>query len=580
MHRLVNGVSARCLLGCLLIFPFIQAHAQTALSAQEVTQVIQQAAAEANARSAGATIAVVDRVGNVLGVFETPGAQQEVVIQSDPGLAGNGLEGLSVPASFAAISKAITAAYLSSNNNAFTTRTANQIVQAHFNPGEFNQPGGPLFGVQFSQLLCSDLTVKTGSAGPKPSPLGLSADPGGIPLYKSGIAVGGIGVIADGVYGVDADITGSTDQDVDEIIALAGTSGFEAPVNIQANRIAVDGKTLRFTDATSGDLSSPPGATSSDGSFIAVSGFTGASASDGVVFETGASGFVPSGDFGVDAVVLSARPGTQGGSDGAGALTASEVQAIIANALQVASRARAQIRSPADSGARVTISVVDTNGAILGIARSPDAPVFGTDVSLQKARTAAFFSRSDAGDQLTAAGLGSYVEAVRNFELPTALADGTAFSDRAGGNLSRPFFPDGIDGNPHGPFSVPSGLFSPFNTGLQLDLVQARLTSAGSSCTSVPSLPNGIQIFPGSVPIYRGEQLVGGIGVSGDGIDQDDMIAFLGVHNAGQQLGTINNADPAIRADNLAPFGQRLRYVNCPVSPFLGSSEADPCAGL
>jgi hypothetical protein len=44
-----------------------------------------------------------------------------------------------------------------------------------------------------------------------------------------------------------------------------------------------------------------------------------------------------------------------------------------------------------------TISIVDTNGAILGIVRSPDAPIFGTDVSLQKARTAAFFSSARAG---------------------------------------------------------------------------------------------------------------------------------------------------------------------------------------
>src|SRR3546814_9313676 len=64
-------------------------------------------------------------------------------------------------------------------------------------------------------------------------------------------------------------------------------------------------------------------------------------------------------------------------------------------------------------------------------------------------------------------------------------------------------------------------------------------------------LQNGIQIFPGSVPIYRGDRLVGGIGVSGDGIDQDDMISFLGLHNAGARVGGIGNAPPAIRADRI-----------------------------
>src|SRR3546814_11551313 len=64
------------------------------------------------------------------------------------------------------------------------------------------------------------------------------------------------------------------------------------------------------------------------------------------------------------------------------------------------SRSRAQIRRPLDSRAQVTISIVDTHGSVLGIVRSPDAPIFGTDVSLQKARTAAFFSGAQAGAQL------------------------------------------------------------------------------------------------------------------------------------------------------------------------------------
>ena len=32
---------------------------------------------------------------------------------------------------------------------------------------------------------------------------GLSADPGGIPLYKNGTPVGGVGVISDGIYGLE-----------------------------------------------------------------------------------------------------------------------------------------------------------------------------------------------------------------------------------------------------------------------------------------------------------------------------------------------------------------------------------------
>ena len=96
-------------------------------------------------------------------------------------------------------------------------------------------------------------------------------------------------------------------------------------------------------------------------------------------------------------------------------------------------------------------------------------------------------------------------------------------------------------------------------------------------------MQNGIQIFPGSVPIYRGNVLIGAIGVSGDGIDQDDMIGFLGIANAAARVGGIDNAPLAIRADTIvAPVGAgvRLRYVNCPFAPFLDTAAQNVCQGL
>ncbi|MDX1626765.1 MAG: heme-binding protein, partial [Wenzhouxiangellaceae bacterium] len=271
----------------------------------------------------------------------------------------------------------------------------------------------------------------------------------------------------------------------------------------------------------------------------------------------------------------------------------------------MANEARAQIRRPLGSQARVTVSVVDSNGVVLGMARNRDAPIFGSDVSLQKARTAAFFSSTGAAAFLENVAeptvyldaslaprrfveIPGYVAAARNFVGPGALSDGTAFSDRAGGNLSRPFFPDGILGTDAGPFSKPEGNWSVFSTGLQLDLALNGIVQhigfvaglfpadtpancvgvelgTGASAAPGSNIANGIQIFPGSVPIYRGETLVGGIGVSGDGIDQDDMIALLGVDRAAQRLGgAVNNAPAAIRADRLTPRGVRLRYVQCP----------------
>jgi hypothetical protein len=96
---------------------------------------------------------------------------------------------------------------------------------------------------------------------------------------------------------------------------------------------------------------------------------------------------------------------------------------------------------------------------------------------------------------------------------------------------------------------------------------------------SIPALANGVQIFPGGVPVYRGATLVGAVGVSGDGVDQDDMIAFLGVSQATAAFPAIGNAPAGIRADTLAPQGDRLRYVNCPQAPFLDSSIQDACSG-
>jgi uncharacterized protein GlcG (DUF336 family) len=305
------------------------------------------------------------------------------------------------------------------------------------------------------------------------------------------------------------------------------------------------------------------------------------------------------------------------------------VRTLLQSALDVANRARAQIRRPVGSQARVTVSVVDSQGEILGIARTRDAPLFGTDVSLQKARTAAFMSSNSAASFIAtlpdaryinitdsainvvrSIPLNGYVDALRSFiGNPTALADGQfAFTDRANGNLSRPFFPDGTNGTNPGPLSKPPGEWSPFSTGLQLDLalnailqhvlfvagapnipdvtpgcagvqLATDLSSVGQTITGV-RLGNGLQIFPGSVPVYRGNALIGGIGVSGDGVDQDDMVAFMGLHNAGQALGgAINNAPAEMRADNLLPQGVRLRYVQCPQAPFIDSTDDNVCGG-
>ncbi|HYL99536.1 MAG TPA: heme-binding protein, partial [Blastocatellia bacterium] len=82
-----------------------------------------------------------------------------------------------------------------------------------------------------------------------------------------------------------------------------------------------------------------------------------------------------------------------------------------------------------------------------------------------------------------------------------------------------------------------------------------------TSCSEIPNIPNGIQIFPGSVPLYRNGSLVGGLGVSGDGVDQDDIIATMG--SAGFE------APQSIRSDEVFVRGVRLPYVKFPRHPDL-----------
>lgn len=77
---------------------------------------------------------------------------------------------------------------------------------------------------------------------------------------------------------------------------------------------------------------------------------------------------------------------------------------------------------------------------------------------------------------------------------------------------------------------------------------------------------------------------MGAIGVSGDGIDQDDMISFLGTHNAGARVGGIGNAPATARSDQLVVrladgATVRLRYVSCPFAPFLDTAEQNVCQG-
>jgi len=545
------------------------------LTAAEVQLIIAQAATKALELGLAATIAVMDHEGFVLGVLRMSGATTTTTIT---GGGTGGLEGatLAGSAALAAISKAGTGAYFGTQGNAFTTRTASFIVQEHFPPHVNPSPGGPLFGVQFSSLSCSDV-ARTGHFNPGAFilqngipkngnlPLGLSADPGGLPLYKNGTAVGGIGVEGNGIYTLDTN-PADNDQSLEELAAASGTKGFQAPSGIRGDQIFLDGIRLPFANAE------PPSvlATRTYASFLATGGteiVTPAAAP-----ATGFQAFtLPNGVTGfIDQDTATYQPGLIASSDSG--LTTSDVLTIVGQAAAQANATRAAIRLPLGSKARVSITVVDTTGLILGMFRTPDAPIFGWDVSAQKARTVAFLSKASAGGDLTTAGLGSYVTAAATDGI--ALGGAIAFSDTAVGFLSQPIFPPGaISPFSNGPFSLPLGTWSIFNTGLQLDLmtqglltggvnnILTNLLGPGGVCSNVANLPNGITIFPGSFPLYKGGILVGGIGISGDGVDQDNIIGFAG--SAGFE------APGGIRSDTIFVRGVRLPFSVFPRHPNL-----------
>jgi uncharacterized protein GlcG (DUF336 family) len=171
-------------------------------------------------------------------------------------------------------------------------------------------------------------------------------------------------------------------------------------------------------------------------------------------------------------------------------LSISDILQIVTQALDQAKVTRAAIREPASLAAQVYIAITDTEGNILAVVSNTDATNFSFDVAVQKARTAAFFS-----------------------------SDTYAFSSRTVGFLADAEFPPAIGGGVAGP------LYDLQNT-LALPGYQGMFDGN-------PLLGNGITIFPGGAPLYEKNSegdpiLVGAIGVSGDGVDQDDLIAYAG----------------------------------------------------
>ena len=223
---------------------------------------------------------------------------------------------------------------------------------------------------------------------------------------------------------------------------------------------------------------------------------------------------------------------------GAAPLTAAEVQSIVENAVAEANVARSAVRLPSGTAVNVVHAVTDSNGELIGLFRQPDALPDAIDVCPAKARTSVYASSLGINP------LDTLDNPATGVVLGEAFPPGTAISGRALGFGGQPFFPSGINGTTPGPFRVS------FNND------QANV------CTLLREPTNGKQngaiFFPGGVPLYRNGVLIGGFGVSGDGGEQNDLVASAGT--AGFE------APEAIRADQLVlrkneGDGVRLPYL-------------------
>lgn len=244
-------------------------------------------------------------------------------------------------------------------------------------------------------------------------------------------------------------------------------------------------------------------------------------------------------------------------------ITAAEVQQIIDNGIIAADKTRAAIRVPAGSRTRMVLAVTDTSGEVVGLYRMPDATFFSIDVAVAKARNTAYYAST----------------ALQPADAVTDVPPETAFTNRTFRFLAEPRFPAGVEAsvppafstlnpaknpeiNPHTAENIGAPLpasdmydtvlgFDAFNPGRNFQDANTSLKHQ-----------NGIVFFPGSTPLYRNGTLIGGLGVSGDGVDQDDVVTFLAAQNF------LPRQNGVLSADDVFVDGVRLPFIKFNRVPF------------
>lgn len=489
----------------------------TPLTASDVTAVVQNAVQSVNAPM---VVAVADRAGKILAVFDTPGAP--AMTSGNFSNHGKTLQ----DSHEVAVALARTAAFFSNDQAPLSSRTVRFISGIHFPPGVAGADNGALYGIENTNRGCTLSTNFLPGQALNPSRsidgstfgLGIltgkndvndsdptAVNPGGVPLFKGG-AVGGVGVV-------------STSPEIAEYAAFSGANNSGLLPSLAQlpppGVVIINGVALPFVNQTT----QPPGTTTGTfaGSYLSVPGIT----------------FPRDGGLPPEKWLVGPNAGTK--------LSASDVNEIVNNAVATANITRAVIRLPPGQRARMTIAVADLDGTLLGLYRMPDGTVFSTDVAASKARNVVWFSATGVRD------------------LP-GVPSGTAITNRTVSFGAQPLFPPGIDGSGDGPF------------------FQVYLKDTANPCTqgSDPGAPNtnnmsGIVFFPGSLPLYRNGELVGGLGVSGDGVDQDDFVTAGAVDAAcgfGGPCGVPDFQAPTnIRADQVVIRNVRLPYLKFPRNP-------------
>ena len=473
------------------------------LQVSDVQNLIAAAVSRAHKDKAPVIVAVSDREGNVLGLFDMLGAP---TTRNDVDLINKNTNPFPFPTTATertAIEKARTAAFLSSDQNAFSTRTAFALVQVHFPANISNAPQAPLFGLPFSSLPCGDVQ-KNGN--------GLTGAYGGLPVYLNHAIAGGIG------------IEGASGQEDERIALAAATRQYSVPSSITADNIDINGIQLPWIGVT------PPGR-GHPIPYSMLSPGLGSPNSNFPVIATPSTSFPAANFAGVPGEIR--FPIIDSPMIDPDKLTAADVTKLITNSISLAKATRAAIRQPIGVPARMQVGVTDLDGNILGVFRTNDATMFSLDIVIQKGRTVTFFS--DPGQPL------GQMLRQKLGEPPNA---DIAFTSRTVGFLAQPFFPPGIDGTSPGP----------------LYMLQPELFNLSSATFCLPT-GDGITAFPGSTPLYRNGVLIGGLGISGDGVDQDDYVT-----NAGASAFL---PAPAIRCDQITFRGTPLPFFKFPRQPGL-----------